>query len=1097
MGEVYRAKDTRLGRDVAIKVLPESFSADPDRLRRFEQEARAASALNHPNIVTLHDIGQHDGAPFVVQELLQGETLRERLAGGPIAPRKAIEYALQIAHGLSAAHEKGIVHRDLKPENLFVTREGHVKILDFGLAKSVNPESAEQGLSTADTATGTKPGMILGTTGYMSPEQVRGMPVDQRSDIFSFGVILYEMLSGERAFQRDSDLETLMAILKEEPPQLDRADRPVTPELADLVDHCLEKSPSERFQSARDLAFALRGADREGRRVSSAPHSGGPAERTDGMDAFSGERSARVSGAEAPAPPRKRRRLTALAVSALLAVVGVLGVILYWPQLRKRPFAARAAAGHGRRSVAVLGFQNLSGREQDGWLSTALSEMVSAEAAAGGRVRTIEGEDVARIKADLGIAATTTLSLESLSKIRSRSGADDVIVGSYLHLGPPGTGQIRLDVRVQDTRTGDTVATITQVGDEPRLFDLVSRVGGTLREGLGEPRLSEDQSADVRAALPVDPGAARLYVEGLEKLRSNDATAARDLLVKAVEAEPSSPLTHAALAQAWNQLGYDQRGLEEAQKAFDMSAGLPRIPRLVIEARLAQAQKKWDEAARLYQTLWRSSPDELEYGLRVAQTQVAGGHPRDALTTVEALRRLPSPQGEDPRIDLAEADAAGAIADYGRQKSAAARAAATAQRLGARMILAQARIEEGSATENLEDASHARPKYEEARALYREAGDRRGEASALRYLGAVRQGAGDNAAARATYKQAWEMFREIGDRRGEAAALTDLVNLDWLQSGNLALIASELEQLRALYEAISNQAGLAWALNGQGTVAWDQGDLARSMDLHREALAICRKIGNPAWEAWSLECIGDVLHSQGDLAEARRTYENAIDIRNKVQDSSGRARTLNALAGLLLDMGNVDGSKQAAQEAMAIQTKLGEKETWAETALSLADVLIESGHAEEAARLAREASSQFEESRETINRALAQGSLVLALLAQGRNGEAQAVATQVRALLRGFQQNQGIPAEIACARADAATGHAEQARKEVEAILQKAVRIGWMNFQFEARLAVAEIDLNSGNAARGRTELQALARDAGAKGFARIEQKAHRLLEQS
>ena len=341
-------------------------------------------------------------------------------------------------------------------------------------------------------------------------------------------------------------------------------------------------------------------------------------------------------------------------------------------------------------------------------------------------------------------------------------------------------------MRVQDTRTGDTVATITQVGEQPRLFDLVSRVGGTLREGLGEPRLSEDQSADVRAALPVDPGAARLYVEGLEKLRSNDATAARDLLVKAVEAEPSSPLTHAALAQAWDGLGYDQRGLEEAQKAFDMSAGLPRTSRLVIEARLAQAQKKWDEAARLYQTLWRSFPDELEYGLRVAQTQVAGGHPRDALTTVEALRRLPSPQGEDTRIDLAEADAAGAIADYGRQKSAAARAAATAQRLGARMILAQARIEEGSATENLEDASRARPKYEEARALYREAGDRRGEASALRYLGAVRQGAGDNAAARATYKQAWEMFREIGDRRGEAAALTDIVNLDWLQSGNLA-----------------------------------------------------------------------------------------------------------------------------------------------------------------------------------------------------------------------------------------------------------------------------------------------------------------------
>ena len=212
MGEVYRAKDPRLGREVAIKVLPASFSQDADRLKRFEQEARAAGILNHPNITAVYDIGQHDGAPYVVQELLEGETLRDRLSGGPIGQRKAIEYALQIAHGLAAAHEKGIVHRDLKPENLFVTRDGLVKILDFGLAKSVSPASAEPGQSTADTAAGTRPGIMLGTTGYMSPEQVRGAAVDHRSDIFSFGVILYEMLSGERAFQRHSDIETLMAI---------------------------------------------------------------------------------------------------------------------------------------------------------------------------------------------------------------------------------------------------------------------------------------------------------------------------------------------------------------------------------------------------------------------------------------------------------------------------------------------------------------------------------------------------------------------------------------------------------------------------------------------------------------------------------------------------------------------------------------------------------------------------------------------------------------------------------------------------------------------------------------------------------------------
>jgi serine/threonine protein kinase/Tol biopolymer transport system component len=258
MGEVYRAKDTRLGREVAVKVLPASLSQDADRLRRFEQEARAASALNHPNIVTLHDVGQHESAPYVVTELLEGETLRARLATGALSPRKATEYAIQIAQGLAAAHEKAIVHRDLKPENLFVTEDGRVKILDFGLAKLIQPESSvAQQTSIPTAAQGTEPGVVLGTVGYMSPEQVKGQPADHRSDIFSFGAILYEMLSGRRAFRGDSAVETMSAILKEEPPDLSETNRNLSPGLDRLVRHCLEKAPAQRFQSARDLAYDL------------------------------------------------------------------------------------------------------------------------------------------------------------------------------------------------------------------------------------------------------------------------------------------------------------------------------------------------------------------------------------------------------------------------------------------------------------------------------------------------------------------------------------------------------------------------------------------------------------------------------------------------------------------------------------------------------------------------------------------------------------------------------------------------------------------------------------------------------------------------
>jgi Tol biopolymer transport system component len=260
MGEVYRARDPRLGRDVAIKVLPTAFSADVDRLHRFELEARAAAALNHPNILAVYDIGTEADAPFIVSELLEGETLRERAKSGPVVVRKAIEYALQLARGLAAAHEKGITHRDLKPENVFITRDNRVKILDFGLAKLTQDQPALATASALATVPSpTQPGVVLGTVGYMAPEQVRGLPVDHRADLFALGAILYELLSGRRAFSLDTAPETMAAILNEHPPDLSAAAGSISPALVRIVDRCLEKSPSERFQTASDLAFALDG----------------------------------------------------------------------------------------------------------------------------------------------------------------------------------------------------------------------------------------------------------------------------------------------------------------------------------------------------------------------------------------------------------------------------------------------------------------------------------------------------------------------------------------------------------------------------------------------------------------------------------------------------------------------------------------------------------------------------------------------------------------------------------------------------------------------------------------------------------------------
>ena len=339
---MYRARDRKLDRDVAVKVLPESVAKDADALARFEREAKAVAALSHPNILAIHDFGTQDGTAYAVTELLEGETLRGKLDTGPVAQRQAVDWALQIARGLSAAHGKGVVHRDLKPDNVFVSRDGHVKILDFGLAKREDVTADEQ--TNAPTGSGhTAAGTVMGTMGYMSPEQLRGLPVDHRSDIFSFGALLYELLSGRKAFKRDTASDTIAAVLKEEPPELTQTGRNISPALDHIVRHCLEKDRENRFQSAKDVAFALSEASSPTTTV--------------------------TSGVQAVVPARSGRRN--MLIAAGLLVVLAAAALLLW----KRPRTGATAVASGPRRVVVLPFENL-GAPEDDYFADGISDQI-------------------------------------------------------------------------------------------------------------------------------------------------------------------------------------------------------------------------------------------------------------------------------------------------------------------------------------------------------------------------------------------------------------------------------------------------------------------------------------------------------------------------------------------------------------------------------------------------------------------------------------------------------------------------------------------------------------------------------------------------
>ena len=416
---------------------------------------------------------------------------------------------------------------------------------------------------------------------------------------------------------------------------------------------------------------------------------------------FSNRRSGPVVITEEKQPlslPAPRNRACASTLVAVLAIAGDRGGRNLRVEAVSPNPAADESSGHSstgsptapRRSIAVLGFRNLSGRPEEAWLSTALAEMLSTELEAGEKLRLVSGEDIARTKLDLPLADADSLSRDTLARLHKDLDSDLIVLGSYTALGEkPGT-RIRLDLRLQDTVAGETIADVAVVGSEADLFDMVSQAGSRLREKLGVEAVSPVEAVSIRASSPSNRDAARLYSEGLARLRVFDALEARDLLQQAIAADPKYSLAHSALAEAWSRLGYDKKAQQEAQQAYDLSANLSREDRLVVEGRYREIDHQYEKAIEVYRTLFTLFPDNVDYGLKLAWSQCRGGKGHDALATVESLRKLAPPASEDPRIDLAEADAWWVLGDSKRQQEPLARAIGKARAQGARLILARA-----------------------------------------------------------------------------------------------------------------------------------------------------------------------------------------------------------------------------------------------------------------------------------------------------------------------------------------------------------------------------------------------------------------------
>jgi tetratricopeptide (TPR) repeat protein len=1048
MGVVYRGHDEQLSRDVAIKVLPSGTLAEEESRQRFRREALALARLNHPNIGMVYEFGSEEGIDFLVMELITGLSLDTKLASGPLTEPEVLRLGIQLADGLEAAHAQGIVHRDLKPGNLRFTSDGRLKILDFGLARWMPTEGG--------VVTVTRTQEVSGTVPYMAPEQLRGEKADARTDIYSAGIVLYEMACGRRPFPEISGPQLISAILERPPSPPSSHNHSISDALESIILKAIDKDPKLRYQSSKELRVDLE----------------------------------RLSTGVAPAIKRGRsRRDIAIAISALAVLLLALVVARKWRDwLPTKPAVTGVQNSTSRRSVAVLGFKNLSGRPDEAWISTALAEMLTTELAAGEQLRTVPGENVTRMKADLNLMDADSFGADTLSKIRQNLGSDLLVTGSYLAMGNNANDKIRIDFRLQDAAAGDTISSISETGTKGELLDLVSRTGTELRNKLGVAAISETDASSVRASLPANPEAARLYAEGLERLRLFEAIAARDLLTKAVAEQPDHALSHSALAGAWSALGYESKAQEQAKVAFDLSQDLSREDRLSIEGRYREVLRDWPRAIEIYRTLWNFFPDNLDYGLRLATAQTTAGKGQDALKMIDELRKLPAPNRDDARIDLAESRAAASVGDFKRAQSTAAAAASKGRARGGRLIVAQARSAEGSAWERQGDPDQAAGAFKEARALFTAAGDRRGAAVALQLSGDVLYDKGDFDGSRKVHQQALEIFRQIGADQNVAAALNRIGNA-YYEQGALTEAKSYYEKTLALDRQMGAKPGIAGSLGNLANVLDGLGDLEGARKMQEEGLQAFTEIGDKRGMASTVNNLGVLLSEMGELEEARKRFEESAEMQRQNGYRRGEAYAISGLGDVFLQQGNLPEARKRMEEALAIRQEIGEQANTAQSQLQLATLLLEEGDAVQSEKQARAAAEVFAANNAADVEATANAVLARSLLSQGKLADAQRASERAVALsLRSGNRPARFEASLARARVLAASGRTAEAESQLQSVLGDADKYGYVYYGYEARLVLGGIEAKS---ARSNTAtLEKLQDDARKRGFLLIAEKA-------
>lgn len=811
-------------------------------------------------------------------------------------------------------------------------------------------------------------------------------------------------------------------------------------------------------------------------------------------------------------PPASRHSLPSYSTRRWLAGITAVAVVfaaVTFLVFRRRvavlsapPVATNIDVGAISRSVAVLGFQNATGRSSDAWLSTALAEMLRTELGAGGKLRVVSGENVAQFRISSPWSETDSLSQQTASRIGKALNSDLLVLGSFATLGESQDGSVRVDFRLQDAQTGEMLYQGAETGSEKQFFGLVAKVGVALRERLGLPMISESEEVSVVSSLPSDPDANRFYSLGLAKLRDADVAAAKDLFLQAEKLAPRFPLVHLMLFRTWGGLGYDQKAAAEIKTAYQLSAGLPETDKLQVEGAYFGSLKELDKAAAAYRALYTLYPDSVDYAEQFIVVLNAAGRREEALAVVKQLRNLPPPASEDPRIDFWQAQ----LISYSRGSDAQPffeKASAEAASRGERLLYARFRLDQCINLVYGEHPQGAVPYCQEAYDIFMAAGNTLLAADALRAMGDRRGATGDLSGARELYTRALVLLSKLGEHEKTGVVLNNMA-IAYENQGQIEQAEKLFRQAAQTWKECGDSLNEAVALGNLADIFMGRGELRRAEEQYQSARKQI-ELADSNGIAYDLYSIAVVRLYQGDIAGANQYATQALSISQARRQTNDTAEVNAILGDIRLAQNDLNGARRNYQQALALRQQLDSKGGIAENQAALADISIEEAKFSDAERALRESLAEFQSEKVVMDEIHAETDLSRALLHEGKLTDArQAVSGALALSHENSDPALKLPVIIMDARIEAAelSSRAKSEpdlsgpRRKLQNVQSTARQLGYYQIECDARLALAELELRQ-NPPVARAHLVALAREAHQHGMELVAYKATQALNLS